>query len=459
MTRCQFIPPYLLHRIATAHDDSTAQSCCRSTLSIDQALRSGRTPVDRPPIASPGATERLAGPADGAGTLTAQTSWTVHDAHNGAILPGETVRSKGDATSGDAAVDEAYAGTEATVDFYAAVLSRWSFDDLGTPVIVTVHYERDYDNAFWDGHQLVLGDGDGRVFGRFTKPVEILAHELTHGVTQFTAQLSYQGQSGALNESVSDVFASCVKQRLLGQSAEAAEWLIGEGIFLPSVRGRALRSMKEPGTAYDDPVLGKDPQVASMDDYVATADDNGGVHINSGIANRAFFLAATALGGNSWERAAPIWYRALTGGLVGADTDFAGFAQATIEAADQVDGGDAAAATAVAKAWTTVGVTPGASVPSPPVDSSGQVIHVRRSGGFAGRTTAGEVRPDTEDERAAEVREVVARIDFGSIKPAQTQPDRFVYVFTVDGREVVVQEQQLTDDLRLLASLVLDDGW
>ena len=117
----------------------------------------------------------------------------VHDAANGATLPGELVRSRGDAATGDAAIDEAYASTEATVDFYASVLSRRSFDGLGAPVVVTVHYERDYDNAFWDGHQLVLGDGDGRVFGRFTRPVDVLAHEFTHAVTQFTARLSYQG--------------------------------------------------------------------------------------------------------------------------------------------------------------------------------------------------------------------------------------------------------------------------
>jgi Zn-dependent metalloprotease len=382
----------------------------------------------------------------------------VHDAANGATLPGELVRSRGDAATGDAAIDEAYASTEATVDFFASVLSRRSFDGLGAPVVVTVHYERDYDNAFWDGHQLVLGDGDGRVFGRFTRPVDVLAHEFTHAVTQFTARLSYQGEPGALNESVSDVFAACVKQRLLGQRADEADWLIGAGIFQPSVQGRALRSMKDPGTAYDDPALGKDPQVATMPDYVATADDNGGVHINSGIPNRAFYLAATALGGHSWEVAGVIWYRALTGGVVVAGTDFAGFAQATIDAAKQIGDADAEVVAAVTGAWSKVGVTPGVTAPAPPGGAEGHVVRVRRSGGFAGRTAAGEVRPDADDPRAPEIRALVARIDFTSIKPSPTQPDRFVYVFTVHGRDVVVQEHQLTDDLRLLASLVIDDS-
>ena len=214
-----------------------------------------------------------------------------------------------------------------------------------------MHYQQDYDNAFWNGTQLVFGDGDGHVFGSFTKPVDVLGHEFTHAVTQFTANLTYQGQSGALNESVSDCFGMCVKQRVLGQTAEAADWLVGAGIFLPGIHARALRDMAHPGTAYDDPTLGKDPQVGDMADYVETTDDNGGVHTNSGIPNRAFYLAATAIGGDTWEGAGQIWYAALTGGQVTAATDFAGFAVATIAAAgDHAD--------AVRQAWATVGVDP-----------------------------------------------------------------------------------------------------
>ncbi len=170
-------------------------------------------------------------------------------------------------------------------------------------MIATVHYGQDYVNAFWDGTQLVFGDGDRRVFDRFTKPVDVLGHEFSHGVVQHTAGLVYQGQPGALNESVADVFAACLKQRLLAQTPAQADWLIGEGLFLPGVRARALRDMAAPGTAYDDPVLGRDPQVGHMDDYVETTDDNGGVHLNSGIPNRAFQLAATSIGGNTWAGA------------------------------------------------------------------------------------------------------------------------------------------------------------
>src|SRR4029079_10299870 len=135
---------------------------------------------------------------------------------------------------------------------------------------------------------------------------------LTHGVTQDEAQLVYSNQSGALNESLSDVFGSLIKQFSLNQTADQADWLIGAGLLTKQVKGVALRSMKAPGTAYDDPVLGKDPQPDHMSRFVTTAADRGGVHITSGIPNRAFYLAATAIGGYAWEVAGKIWYTTLT---------------------------------------------------------------------------------------------------------------------------------------------------
>ncbi|GMA85648.1 hypothetical protein GCM10025868_08980 [Angustibacter aerolatus] len=155
---------------------------------------------------------------------------------------------------------------------------------------------------------------------------------------------------------MSDVFGSLVKQHLLGQSAASADWLIGEGLFTDAVQGVALRSMKAPGTAYDDPTLGKDPQPASMADLVDTSDDNGGVHINSGIPNRAFYLAATAIGGNAWEGAGAVWYDTLTGGSLEPDADFATFAAATVTAATARFGEGSPQAAAVADAWAQVGV-------------------------------------------------------------------------------------------------------
>ncbi|CAI9403575.1 protealysin inhibitor emfourin [Nocardioides sp. T2.26MG-1] len=420
---CRFVPPYLLRLVAP------------ESLLVDERLRAGRT--------VPATQRRTVLPADG-------PAWTVHTADHGTTLPGRVVRSAGEPEAGDPAVDEAGAGVAGALALFAEVYGRSSYDGHGAPVSLTVHYGRDYDNAFWDGTQLVFGDGDGKVFGRFTRPVDVLGHELTHAVTEHTAGLRYEGQSGALNESVSDVFAACLKQRLLGQTAADADWLIGAGIFLPGVRARALRDMAAPGTAYDDPALGRDPQVGHFRDYVETTDDNGGVHLNSGIPNRAFQLAATAIGGTSWDGAGRVWYAALTGGAVGPGTDFAGFAAATVAAAG-------AHAEAVRSAWEQVGVS--GAAPSSGSGAGGgpsRKVSVRRTGGFAGLRAAGELDLDGDDPRAPEVAALLDRVDLASVASGQPQPDRYVYSFDLCGDCATVPEQHLTPELVRLVELVLD---
>lgn len=198
---------------------------------------------------------------------------------------------------------------------------------------------------------MVFGDGDGKLFNRFTISLDVIGHELTHGVTENEAGLVYFNQAGALNESLSDVFGSLVKQYALKQTAKHADWLIGAGLLAAGVKGKALRSMAAPGTAYDDPVLGKDPQPAHMKNYVSTTQDNGGVHINSGIPNHAFYLAATAIGGRAWERAGHIWYNALRDNKLKANAGFAAFARLTVAHAK-----NAKETKAVKNAWNAVGI-------------------------------------------------------------------------------------------------------
>jgi Zn-dependent metalloprotease len=263
------------------------------------------------------------------------------------------VRGEGDAPTQDIAVNEAYDALGATYDYYLQVHGRDSIDGRGLPLDASVHYRRAFNNAFWNGRQMVFGDGDGLVFNRFTQSLDIIGHELTHGVTQYEAGLDYQGQSGALNEHMSDVFGSLVKQFSLGQTAKQADWLIGAGLWAKGVQGVALRSMKAPGTAYDDPRIGKDPQPAHMDGYVDTEDDNGGVHINSGIPNHAFYLAATGFGGKAWLKAGKVWYAALTQTLR-RDADFMVAAAATVDAAGQEFG--SSGANIVRSAWSQVGI-------------------------------------------------------------------------------------------------------
>ena len=432
MARHCFVPPYLLRQIALSRPEDA--EWVEQMLAHDDVIRLQRTTV----------TAAVTGPA-----------WVVHNAHNGAALPGELVRSPGDEPTGDVAVDEAADGVAASLDMFREVYGRDSYDDAGATVVSTVHYQRNYDNAFWNGRQLVFGDGDGQIFDRFTKPVDVLGHELTHAVTAHTAGLVYEGQSGALNESVSDVFASCLKQRLLGQDAVAGDWLIGAGLFLPSVQGRALRDMAHPGTAYDDPVLGKDPQPDHMDGYIDTTDDHGGVHLNSGIPNRAFHLAATAIGGSSAEGAGQIWYAVLTGGL-SSRADFATFAAATVAAAGEH-------AEQVEEAWSTVGVTPGAGSAGPgqppPVTADERRVRVRRTGGFAGLVADGEVDLDADPRRGPELAELVERIDLRKVAGGDPKPDMYVYAFDLCGDRATVPEHHLTTDLRRVADLVLDtDG-
>ncbi len=288
----------------------------------------------------------------------------VYTADNGSTLPGRLLRDEGGPATGDKAADEAYDGAGATYDLYWDIYQRYSLDNNGLKLISSVHYQQNYDNAFWDGQQMVYGDGDGQLFNRFTISVDVIGHELTHGVTQYMANLNYNQQSGALNESFSDVFGSLVKQRTLNQTADAADWLIGEGLFTSKVNGVALRSMKAPGTAYNDPVLGKDPQPGTMSGYVNTTDDNGGVHINSGIPNHAFYLAAAAIGGYAWEKAGRIWYVAGRDKFT-SNTDFQGAADLTSQAAGEIYGQNSAEQQAVQNAWAQVGITVGQTQPTP----------------------------------------------------------------------------------------------
>jgi len=341
---CTIVPPHVLDKLSHSGDARLADPA-RRTLEADGLRRNRRR-----------LTALAAAPATPtAGAVPTKPHRTLYDCENGTSLPGRQVRDEGDKPTSDASVNRAYAGLGATFELLLSAYGRSSIDGKGLPLIGSVHYGHEYNNAFFDGEQMVFGDGDGEIFLDFTYAIDVIAHELAHGLTQYTANLRYEGQSGALNESVSDVFGSLVKQYSLGQSAEQADWLIGAGLLAPRVSGDALRSMKAPGTAYDDDALGKDPQPASMEEYVETEEDNGGVHINSGIPNRAFYLLAAALGGNAWERAGQIWFDVLTGGELTATADFAEFARLTVAAAGDRFG-ERGEREAVLKAWSEVGV-------------------------------------------------------------------------------------------------------
>ena len=342
------VPPYMLRNIVDNGTAEQRQQALRNLVSAE-AVR-----VQREVVAKEGPLEGLLEAAGGLDRI-------VYSAQNAGNLPGQQVRTEGGPATGDAAADEAYDGAGATYHLYKDIYNRDSIDGNGARLDSTVHYRVGYDNAFWNGQQMVYGDGDEdlpvdqRLFNRFTIAIDVIGHELTHAVTQFTANLIYQGQSGALNESMSDVFGSLVKQRAKGQTAAEADWIIGEGLFTARVNGTGIRNMKQPGTAYNDPVLGKDPQPGHMRDYVQTQSDNGGVHINSGIPNRAFYVTAFNIGGFAWEKAGQIWYATLYSKL-SQSANFVTVAAKTYEAARDLYGQGSLEHQAVKAGWAEVGI-------------------------------------------------------------------------------------------------------
>jgi Zn-dependent metalloprotease len=351
------VPPYLLARIALAADPrfDAAADAARRSLVRDQPLREWRAADELPSFMAPPRAARDERPAAAPG-MAPQPDRRISDAEGDDKLPGRLVRREGQPVTGDAAVDEAYGGLGDTFELFARVFARDSIDDAGMPLEATVHYGDRYDNAFWDGERMVFGDGDGEVFRGFTQSLSVIGHELAHGVTERTARLRYRNQSGALNEHMSDVFGALVEQYAMGQDAASATWLIGEGVFTDAIDGRAIRSMREPGTAYDDDILGKDPQPDHFERYIETDEDNGGVHLNSGIPNRAFALASIELGGFAWEHTGRVWYDVLTSGRLPPTVGFRRFASEVVHAAGERYGATSPEQRAIAAGWAEVGL-------------------------------------------------------------------------------------------------------
>jgi Zn-dependent metalloprotease len=340
------VPPYLLREIIDRGTPAQREWATK-TLQMTTLMYAQRNKIS-------GAEQPLVAKSVTPGELR-----VIFDAQQGSALPGIEVRREGDPPTSDPAVNEAYDGAGNTFNYYKDIHKRNSIDNQGLRIDSSVHYQIGYDNAFWNGEQMVYGDGDEdlpvteRIFNRFTIAPDVIGHELTHGVMQYEAALIYSGQSGALNESFSDVFGSLVKQYIHKQTAAEADWIIGMGLFTARVKALGVRSMKAPGTAYDDPLLGKDPQPAVMSGYVDTIEDNGGVHINCGIPNHAFYVAAVQTGGYAWEKMGAIWYAALQKRLP-SDATFQVAANITYTIAGELFGVNSIEQRAVQKGWSEV---------------------------------------------------------------------------------------------------------
>ncbi|SLM62133.1 MULTISPECIES: M4 family metallopeptidase [Dickeya] len=334
------IPPYILHRIINNGSDEERR-CAQQTLMHVQSLM----------------VTAVTHPVSHEERADTQVLREIYDAAHQQTLPGSVIRKEGQSGNGDTAADEAYNALAVVHDFFWKVFGRNSLDNKGLPLLASVHYGKNYQNAFWDGKQMVFGDGDGKIFNRFTLSLDVIAHEMSHGVIESESNLLYFRQSGALSESLADVFGSMIKQYHRNQKVQQADWIIGEGLLSDDIDGKGLRSLARPGTAYDDLLLGTDPQPAHMRDFVNTREDNGGVHLNSGIPNRAFYLTAIALGGYAWEKAGQIWYDAICDKELPQNADFSIFARFTVEHAKKRF--NAAVAEAVMRSWHQVGIDTG----------------------------------------------------------------------------------------------------
>ncbi|MEJ8545025.1 M4 family metallopeptidase [Brevibacillus borstelensis] len=262
---------------------------------------------------------------------------------NSTRLPG-TLMSDSDNYWTDGAAVDAHAYAQQTYDYYKNTHGRNSFDGNGAKIRSTVHYSRSYNNAFWNGSQMVYGDGDGRTFLPLSGALDVVAHELTHAVTERTAGLIYQNESGALNESMSDIFGAMV---------DDDDWLMGEDVYTPGTPGDALRSLEDP-TAYGDPDHYSKRYTGSQ--------DNGGVHTNSGINNKAAYLLAeggthygVTVRGIGREDTAKIYYHALTHYLT-PYSNFSAMRRAAIQAATDLFGANSEQVRSVQAAYDAVGV-------------------------------------------------------------------------------------------------------
>jgi Zn-dependent metalloprotease len=342
---CNIIPNEVLLEMINQENDEGLKGHLLNTIVMSTRLRSHREI-----LGSLSAVFPTAGKGKQRSVYDAQT----HTDQSSAIL----VRRESDNQSNnDKVVNEVYDSLGYTYDLYFNAYKRKSIDDYDMPLNAYIHWDKNYNNAFWNGREMYFGDGDQRLFKSFTSAIDITAHELTHGVTQYEAALDYYvdetHQPGALNESISDCFGSIVKQYALKQSAETADWFIGQGIFVKDSTW-ALRSMKDPGKA--SPL---DKQPAHMKDFKPLPNDqlhdNGGNHRFSGIPNRAFYLVATKIGGNVWEKSGFIWYKTLKSGLP-TDCSFETFANHSIQVAGLLFKEDGTEQNAVRDAWKEVGV-------------------------------------------------------------------------------------------------------
>ncbi|MFB2772749.1 M4 family metallopeptidase [Pelatocladus sp. BLCC-F211] len=340
-----FVPPHIIDHLAES-DDPEIRRMAIDTIKHSVSARSLRETLAKMPMMA-----AIPSPARTKDRLVYDINHWRWDR----MLPGKLVRSEGDPPVQDEAVNEAYDYAGVTYDFYNEIFNRNSLDDQGMSLISSVHFGRNTNNAFWNGEQMIYGDGDEIIFTRFTKALDVVAHELTHGVVQFTSNLDYWDESGALNEHFADAMSALVKQWYLKQDVTQADWLMGDAIMAPNIQAKSIRTFKAQKAYDNDPKLGTDPQPKHMKDKYTGNEDRRGVHINSGIPNHAFYLVAMEQGGYAWEKVGPIWYQTLKN--LNQTSNFQEAASMTHQVAGAMFGSGSLEQQAVKKGWDGVGIS------------------------------------------------------------------------------------------------------
>lgn len=338
---CGFLPPYIVEHLFENADPDVRRVAFRTI----EATTEGRTRRET-------AAAAVLGRSSTPGIVGRRTVCDMEGRFS--PLPGTPKRQEGQPDTGQPEVDEAYDNAGKTRGFYHSVLQRASLDGMGHALVASVNYGNQVANAFWDGERMIYGAGDGDLFLSFTKSLAIAAHEMTHGVLNFSSQLEYQGEPGALNESFCDAIGISVDHYAAGADVAAGSWFMGGEVVGPGLGSlRGFRSFSDEPAYRDHPILGTDPQPKHMRDFIDTDIDHGGVHLNSGIPNRAFYLAAQSIGGYVWDTTTKIWHEAFTS-VLNKRATFAQAADATSTVAQRRFGDREAQA--VIDAWRTVGV-------------------------------------------------------------------------------------------------------
>jgi Zn-dependent metalloprotease len=336
--QCFIIPTKVLDRLARDKKLSAAQRKPFADAALfEQEWRRSRTTQAKLTMAATHLLQAVRPPA--------KPAVTAFDCKHGTNLPGTPVA----ANTSDPAAKRVLAETRAVAEFYQALFGRNSVDNLGKTLMSSIHFGVNYNNAFWNGNQMTYGDGDGNIFIDFTKSTDVIAHELTHGVTEHSAQFAYSNESGGLNESMSDVFGSMFRQWRANQSVSQADWLIGKDIMGPGALARGYTCLRDMANPAGKHCLAKQPTHYSL--YKTGMDP----HDSSGIPNLAFFKAAQALGGKSWEKAGKIWYSALTNYPAQPNMKMKTFANRTRSLAASMFPRETAVLAAVDSAWLAVG--------------------------------------------------------------------------------------------------------